>query len=88
MDAAGPGFLVGLADVPVSRSRVYRAFARWSKAIGIEVHPHDLRRSALTIMAGKGAAPTALMAFAGHSSVSVTMRHYVVADAAPCASLL
>ncbi len=42
---------------------------------------HDLRHSALTILATRGVPPRTLMGIAGHSTIAVTMQIYAHLDA-------
>lgn len=73
----------------VTNGRPYRPDeirAHW-KAVkvkaGVPAHVrfHDLRHSALTILATRGVAPRTLMGIAGHSTIAVTMQIYAHLDA-------
>jgi len=57
--------------------RVVKATA----GIPAPVRFHDLRHSALTILATRGVAPRTLMGIAGHSTIAVTMQIYAHLDA-------
>jgi integrase len=68
--------------------RQYRAdeiYASWSRvklATGIPTHVrfHDLRHTALTILATRGVPPRTLMGIAGHATIAVTMQIYAHLD--------
>jgi integrase len=61
-------------------------YASWNwvkRETGISAHVrfHDLRHTALTILATRGVPPRTLMGIAGHSTIAVTMQIYAHLDA-------
>jgi len=77
-------FLFAWPDgTPISASHLRRHWLRARADAGIsdQVRFHDLRHTALTILATRGTAPRTLMGIAGHGSISVTMQVYAHLDA-------
>jgi integrase len=68
---------------PISDSHVRDHWHALRKPAGIPDHVrfHDLRHSALTILATRGTAPRTLMGIAGHSTIATTMGIYAHLDA-------
>jgi integrase len=69
--ARGPQGLVfcGPGGVPFRRASFYTAWARATRAVGIEgLRPHDLRHTGNTLAAATGASTKELMARMGHAS--------------------
>lgn len=78
------GFLFAWPDgKPISSSYLRRHWqqARAQAGISDQVRFHDLRHTALTILATRGTAPRTLMGIAGHSTIAMTMQVYAHVDA-------
>jgi integrase len=61
-----------LRDNVLTRNMVKRA----GKRLGMDVHPHLLRHSAVSILIHRGANPKQVQAFVGHEDVTLTLRIY------------
>lgn len=77
---AGPAperfLFVGATGASLRRHGWQREWARARTAVGLpELHFHDLRHSALTLLAATGATVAELQAAAGHSSAAAALRY-------------
>lgn len=69
---------------PLNQSNFRKSWLEIRKQAGLPpaVRFHDLRHSALSLMADRGVPPHDLMAIAGHSQITTTMQLYVHSSAA------
>jgi len=74
----GPFIAPGKGGLPKSRQGVYQIVRKEAAKLGIQkFSPHGLRRTLATILADSGLNPKILQEAMRHSSIAVTMRHYV-----------
>lgn len=70
--------VIGLSDeliFPMSTSNVNRIVAKWGNKIGVEVTPHDLRRTACSNLINNNVNIRYIQEFMGHSSMAITERY-------------
>lgn len=67
--------LNGVMTDSLSASQVHRIVQHYAAANGLELSPHDVRRTAITILMSHGATMEQLRQFAGHDSIQTTERY-------------
>ena len=72
--------LVNAKGKPMDRYAIYRKLKRIGGRIGINAHPHALRRAFVTINANKGRSLVILQRSCGHSDIKTTMSYCLTAE--------
>ena len=74
------GFIIG-GESPITMTMFNNTWRRIKKTVDLHgATPHVLRHSYLTYLAGMGTDTKTLQTIAGHSTIGMTMNHYVHAQ--------